>query len=316
MWGLALDQVEEVEVVVADGRILKASATQNSDLFFALRGAAPSFGIVTSFVIKTYPEPTTVIDTVYNFQYSRMNEMVEFFMWWQALIADPKLDRRLGTEFTLHPLGARVTAAWHGDEASLRQSGILERLPNGNDSIALNRRSWIGHVLAQAQKEALRLGDVPNSFYSKSLGFTRQQLMSREEVTALFNWVDDAQKGTLAWFIIFDATGGIIQDIPHNATAYAHRDKVLFYQSYAINVLRVSSTTRQFLEEFHRRVVQYSSNNQPYPGTYPGYVDPYLKNPQTDYWGSNLPRLEEVKGKWDPSDVFHNPQSVKPRKAK
>jgi hypothetical protein len=48
--------------------------------------------------------------------------------------------------------------------------------------------------------------------------------------------------------------------------------------------------------------------------TYAGYVDPTLQNPQEQYWGSNLPRLVEVKTKWDPSDVFHNPQSVRPAK--
>jgi FAD/FMN-containing dehydrogenase len=46
-WGLLCDRVIGHEVVLADGTIAHASATENNDLFWALRGAAPSFGIIT-----------------------------------------------------------------------------------------------------------------------------------------------------------------------------------------------------------------------------------------------------------------------------
>ncbi|KAK3680848.1 hypothetical protein B0T22DRAFT_485748 [Podospora appendiculata] len=311
MWGTCLDHVEEVEVVTATGAILRASTTQNVDLFWALRGAGAGFGIITEFVLKTHPEPAEVVDYVYNFQYSHLPEMVDFFMAWQNLVADPTLDRRLGTEFTLYPFGARVTATWYGSQAEFVSSGIMDRLPSGNDTVGLSRNSWLGHLLSQAQKEALRLGDVPNPFYSKSLGFTRRDLLTRAQTLDLFQWVDKAAKGTLAWFVIFDATGGKVADVGSNATAYAHRDKVFFYQSYAINVLRVSSTTRAFLEGFHNRLLGFLPAGEAH-GTYPGYVDPFLKFPQQEYWLANLPVLEGIKSKWDAGDVFHNPQSVRP----
>ncbi|KAK3320398.1 hypothetical protein B0T19DRAFT_444242 [Cercophora scortea] len=310
MWGTCLDHVEEVEVVTATGTILRASTTQNADLFWALRGAGAGFGIITEFVLKTHPEPAEVVDYVYNFQYSHLPEMVDFFMAWQKLVADPTLDRRLGTEFTLYPFGARVTATWYGSQAEFVSSGIMDRLPSGNDTVGLSRNTWLGHLLNQAQKEALRLGDVPNPFYSKSLGFTRQDLLTRAQTLDLFQWVDKSPKGTLAWFVIFDATGGKVADFG-NTTAYAHRDKVFFYQSYAINVLRVSSTTRAFLEGFHNKLLSYLPAGETH-GTYPGYVDPFLKFPQQEYWLANLPALEGIKAKWDAADLFHNPQSVRP----
>ncbi|KAK3371121.1 hypothetical protein B0T24DRAFT_530445 [Lasiosphaeria ovina] len=311
MWGSCLDHVEEVEVVTADGRILRASNTQNSDLFWALRGAGAGFGIITKFVMKTHPEPVQVVDYIYNFQYSHLDEMVDFFVGWQNLVADPNLDRRLGTEFTLHPLGARVSATWYGTEAEFKKSGIFNRLPSGNDSIAIREDTWIGHLYKAAQKEALKLGDIPNPFYARSLGFTRRDLLSRAQTRELFQWVDSAPKGTLAWFIIFDASGGKVADVATNATAYAHRDKSFFYQSYAINVLKVSSRTKAFLDNFHQKLLSYLPADEPH-GTYPGYVDPYLANGQQEYWMSNLPALEVIKAKWDPNDIFHNPQSVRP----
>ena len=39
---------------------------------------------------------------------------------------------------------------------------------------------------------------------------------------------------------------------------------------------------------------------------------PRLDNAQAQYWGSNLPRLEQIKKAIDPNDIFHNPQSVRP----
>ncbi|KAK5059702.1 hypothetical protein LTR84_009585 [Exophiala bonariae] len=55
-YGMACDNVIEATVVVADGRILRASEIENSDLFFAIRGGSSSFGVVTEFVLKIYPD--------------------------------------------------------------------------------------------------------------------------------------------------------------------------------------------------------------------------------------------------------------------
>lgn len=47
MWGSALDHVEEVEVVLANCPVVHASEDENPDIFFAIKGAAAGFGIVT-----------------------------------------------------------------------------------------------------------------------------------------------------------------------------------------------------------------------------------------------------------------------------
>ncbi len=95
-----------------------------------------------------------------------------------------------------------------------------------------------------------------------------------------------------------------------NATAYAHRDKVMFYQSYAVGLLELSDTTRSFLTNFHNQLLSLLPTDV--YGTYPGYVDPAIADGQAEYWMSNLPALDLLKAKWDPSDIFHNPQSVRP----
>jgi hypothetical protein len=71
LYGMAADQVLNFEVVTADGRFVTANAKENSDLFWALRGGGGStFGIVTSAVIKAYPDMKVTTTT---FSYSTVD---------------------------------------------------------------------------------------------------------------------------------------------------------------------------------------------------------------------------------------------------
>ena len=55
-----IDRIVEHEVVLANGTLTTASKSKNSDLFFALRGAGGSFGLVTRYTFKSVPAPSTM----------------------------------------------------------------------------------------------------------------------------------------------------------------------------------------------------------------------------------------------------------------
>src|SRR3954471_6988700 len=54
-YGLSIDNLLSVDIVTADGQLRHASATENSDLFWAVRGAGSNFGVVTSFEFQAHP---------------------------------------------------------------------------------------------------------------------------------------------------------------------------------------------------------------------------------------------------------------------
>src|SRR6201992_558608 len=67
MWGSALDHVVETTVVLANSSIVTASQTQNPDVFWALKGAGASFGVITQFKVITHPAPGEAVQYSYTF---------------------------------------------------------------------------------------------------------------------------------------------------------------------------------------------------------------------------------------------------------
>lgn len=257
--------------------------------------------------MRTHPEPGDVVQYSFSVTFDSHKDLIPIFQQWQDLISDPNLDRRFGTEFVMHELGVIITATFYGTEDEWKATGIPDKIPAGNTSVVVN--DWLAVIAQQAEDAALWLSDIRSSFTARSVAFRADELLTPDTVSSLMNYIDDAKRGTLLWFLIFDATGGAISDVPMNATAYSHRDKIMFCQGYGIGIPVLTDDTRAFLNG----IIDTIQSSAPQAlTTYPGYVDPSLVNAQASYWGPNLNALGQVKSKWDPSDLFHNPQSVRP----
>lgn len=323
-FGTALDHVEAVTVVLANGTVARASATEHPDLFFALKGAGAGFGIVTEFTVRTEPAPARQVQYSFSLDWKHRvgnkgpyASLAEDFKAWQRMIADPALPRTLASQIVVNEVGMIVSGTFYGTReewvALTRQHADFFQ-GHGEDYVVLD--DWLGHAAHLADEAALLLGTgQPTPIFGKSLAFKNTTLLPDETIDQLFRYFDEVDhKGSPLWFAYFDLEGGAVNDVPRDATAYAHRDVLFYMQSYVIGLDggRVSPTSKKFI----RGIADTITRGMPGVdfGVYAGYVDPELEDAQHKYWGGNLKRLEEIKRKYDPSDVFSNPQSVRPAK--
>src|SRR5437660_10029067 len=101
-YGLTVDQLLSVELVTADARVLRASATENPDLFWGIRGAGSNFGIVTEFEFALNPVGPTVLAGPIFWPMDRSADVLRFYCDWISdapdeltLLAAHWLDRPL-----------------------------------------------------------------------------------------------------------------------------------------------------------------------------------------------------------------------------
>ncbi|PYI04791.1 glucooligosaccharide oxidase [Aspergillus sclerotiicarbonarius CBS 121057] len=310
-YGMELDHVLEAEVVLANGTVVRASATQNSDLLFAIKGAGASFGIVTQFIFRTEAEPGSAVQYTYTFGLGSTESRANLFKKWQSFISQPNLSRKFASICTILEGSMVISGTFFGTKAEYDALGLGDQFPGQTNSTVIVFTDWLGLTAHWAEQSILDLtGGIPADFYARCLSFTDKTPIPSTGVDQLFEYLDTADKEALIWFVIFDLEGGAINDVPMDATGYAHRDTLFWLQSYAVTLGSVSQTTYDFLDGVNDVI----RKNTPGLGigVYPGYVDPRLQNARQAYWGSNLPRLERIKAAYDPTDVFHNPQGVLP----
>ena len=314
-FGAACDNIIDAEVVLANGSIIKASKDENEDMFFAIRGAGASFGIVTDFHIKTHPAPGQAIAYTYNVTIGSASLQADAFKAWQKLVSDPALSRKISTQFIVFPFGSVITGFFYGTEKEFSALNLESALP-GLDSKGISVEVVDAAVAVTHDISELGLklfGDLPAHFYSKSLSFTNQTLMSDDAIDEMFKYLTafDLSRLSTPYFVIFDLEAGAINDVPTSSAAYAFRDSIYFLQSYAIDLLGFfPDQGTKFLDGLNEVVLDHDDKVF---GSYPGYVDPYLQDAQKQYWGGNYERLQEIKKVRDPNEVFRNPQSVKPK---
>jgi FAD binding domain/Berberine and berberine like len=308
-FGMALDHIVEADVVLANGTIVTATETQNSDLFFAIRGAGASFGVVTEFRARTEPEPGPAVQYKFTFGFGDTASRANLFKNYQSFISNPQLSRRFSATLTVLQNIMILSGTFFGTRTEFDNLGLEKNFPGYNSSNIIEIDDWLALVANWAEELALDVaGGIPASFYSKSLSLTPKTLIPSSSIDVLFHFMDTTPSESLAWFVIFDLEGGAINDTPMDATSYAHRDTLFWLQSYAIDAGPVLQKTKDFLDGINNIVS--SSLPGATLGAYPGYVDPRLQNALVAYWGSNLERLMKIKAAVDPDDLFHNPQSV------
>jgi UDP-N-acetylenolpyruvoylglucosamine reductase len=87
-YGLTIDQLLSVDLISADGELIKASATENSDLFWGLRGAGGNFGVVTEFEFRLNPVGPEVLAGPIIWPMERSADVLRFYRDWITDVPD------------------------------------------------------------------------------------------------------------------------------------------------------------------------------------------------------------------------------------
>ncbi|PPQ74929.1 hypothetical protein CVT26_011340 [Gymnopilus dilepis] len=324
-WGLTLDTITALQVVLANGTIVTASSSNHPDLFFALRGSSSSFGIVTSIQAKTLPAPSSATIFEYYWDMSAATAASAFAAF-QSFAVEPDLPQEFGAEIVLGAGSSKgrvsfgITGGWYAaaDRFHSVISPLLARLPKPSSS-TITPGSYINSVQLLGESGHLNTTGIPDStdtFYAKSLMTPESAPMSNKSITAFMEYLANQGFGTNTnWFVeveLYGGTNSAINKVPVSATAFGRRSSMFtiqFYTSAPSGKPPFPNAGFSLLDGMVNSIV---SNNPPgwdY-GAYANYIDDRLANWQTLYYSTNYPRLRSLKERFDPHDILSFPHSI------
>ena len=308
--GATCDNVLALTVVTADGRALQCDRNRNGDLYWACRGGGGgNFGVVTGFTFRTHRVATASYFFA-SFPWSRAAEVVRA---WQAWAPEAPDDLFSICSLSTGASGPVITAfgQWMGDQAELRRvlrpfvtAAAPSRLTVGTSSYLDMMLRWAG-CLGDSPAECRRR---PSDLFAAASGYARAPLSAagaRAIVAAVLRRQNDAAHGSGA--ILLDSYGGAINRIPADATAFVHRDARFSLQYLAYWTRPADAARGVGWVRSARAAVRPFISGQ----AYQNYIDPTLDDWQAAYYGANLARLRDVKGRYDPDRVFRFPQGIR-----
>jgi hypothetical protein len=302
-FGLTCDHLLEATVVLADGSAVVANAQHHPDLYWALRGGGGgNFGIVTRLVFRTHPAPAV---STYSMEWP-WSDAKRVVQAWQAFAphAPDGLSSVLNVNAAAGSGTPQITSAgqFFGSEQALRS--LLAPFAGTATPLryTVTPRTFLGAVHYFAGG-----GGGRATFAAKSSISTGP--LSPAGIDALLHQIEDKQtSGTGSGIVLLDSWGGAINRVPKSATAFVHRNALFSMQYLAYwDAGAAAAPNIAWLRRCFAALRPYVS-----PFAYQNYIDPDLQNWQHAYYGTNLARLQKVKRAYDPHNVFHFRQSIRP----
>jgi FAD/FMN-containing dehydrogenase len=298
-WGLTQDHLLELEMVDANGRVIRANDNKHSDLFWAYRGGGGgNFGICTSFRFRTHH-----IETVGYAEISwALKDLKSVLRVWQDYTL-PNSDNRFTSTFFISKgvePNLLMQGAFLGSEKELRR--LLEPLLRAGSplSVTIKEMPW----LEVAPRFYARNPTTPLPF--KSVGPYVYDLLPEKALKIIERFINDPPTNTTT-SVLFHALNGAVAKIPNRATAYFYR-KALSNMSLFATWSRPegAALSIRWVEDFRREMLPFTK------GVYVNTPDLSIRNWPAAYYGSNFDRLTQVKARYDPKNVFSFPQSIPP----
>lgn len=300
--GLALDNLLAVEVVTADGTVLQANKQQEPDLFWALRGGGGNFGVATGFEYALHPVGPTVAGGPVIHPIERARAMLEFFR------------DRTGSLPDEQTLFATLMHAPDGSGTPVAALVTCHCGPTEEAEKDLRPFKEFASPLVDAMGSMpyTRLNGMLDAGYPKgALNYWKSNFLKELSDDAIGTMIDcfarcPAPMGQL----LIEHFHGAVTRIGANDTAFPHRRDgynflVLGQWTLPADTDACIAWTRETYDDM-----------QPFfaAGRYVNYLDgDETGDPAAAAYGTNYPRLQQIKARYDPMNFFHMNQNIRPQ---
>ncbi len=307
MYGMTIDNLESAEVVTAAGEVVRASATDHPDLFWALRGGGGNFGVVTRFEFRLHPVGPDLLSGLIVYPISEAKSVLQQYREFTANAPD---ELSVWAILRQAPPLPFLPPEVHG-KVIIALALIYAGDPKQGETLIEPLRTFgnpVGeHVGVQPYTAWQRAFDpllTPGARnYWKSHNFSTLQDELFEVVIDYSNRLPTPQTE-----IFFGALGGATTRPAPDSTAYAHRD--------ALFVMNVHGRWDDPADD--KRCIgwarDYFQASAPFAsgGVYVNFLTADEVERVRSAYGPNYDRLAQVKKKYDPTNLFRMNQNIKP----
>ncbi len=300
-FGLTIDNIRAVEVVTADGRLLRASAAENPDLYWAVRGGGGNFGIVTKFEMQLHKVDAEVSTFSYTFPIARAQDLMKLYFDFSAAAPD---ELSVGAGLRTSAKG-ETTVSISGGYIGAPEAAekLLAPIKSLGTPVA-TRVGGIDYVKLQSAADAATA--VGRGYYTRVAFHTRGD----EKLGAAM--IDVMTKAPVPGMSLgFSQQGGASGRVAQDATAFANRDA-----QYQIS-LSMDWDDPQEGPDKTKNSRERWAQIKPLTdgGVYVNHaVDDDLTEIPKNYRG-NYARLADLKAKFDPTNFFHLNANIAPKAA-
>jgi FAD/FMN-containing dehydrogenase len=306
-YGMTIDNLVAVDMIMADGRKVRASENENGDLFWAIRGGGGNFGVVTQFEFQLFPVGPEIVAGLMVFPFNQarqvliryrqfVNSAPEELNVWVVLRKAPPLpflpENVHGKEVIVLPI------FYSGAVAEAEK--LIAPLRSFGDAVG----SHIGpqpYVEWQKAFDPLLTPGARN--YWKSHNFTN---LADGALDCVIDYAGKLPSAQCEIFI--GMIGGAPNRVAPDAMAYGQRDA-----KFVMNVhgrwdeAADDQKCIAWAREFFKASAPFAS-----AGAYVNFMTEEEGDRVAQAYGANFQRLVQIKKRYDPLNVFHLNQNIKP----
>jgi FAD/FMN-containing dehydrogenase len=305
-FGLSCDNLLSADVVTADGQFLVASKKENEDLFWALRGGGGNFGVVTSFEYQLHPVKD-IVAGLFFFPVANARNVLEFY---RDFIETAPEELGMFPAFQIAPPLPFISEADHGKTFCILVCCWAGQ-PDSADKIFAPIRKVAPIV---AEMVAPMPYPVLNGLFDPLLPAGLQHYWKADFASEISEGAIKAHlefgpkvPAVSATMHIYPINGACSR-VPSDATAFAYRDAKFatviagMWPDPADNEKNI-----KWVKDYYQAVHPHSS-----AGGYVNFMSGDDQDRIRDNYKGNYDRLVTIKKKYDPANLFHMNQNIKP----